>query len=178
MEELNYFPIIQVVGYKNSGKTTFIQKLITALINDNQQYGVLKHHGHGGLPVIQDEGTDTWRYRNSGASVTAVEGGGMFQFTSNLIDKMQPDKLISFFRLLPLNGLIIEGFKQANYPKIVLVRSKMDLAILDKINNIKVIIYWHLELKQASQSQSVQFVIDDEESYIPYIVDWLKGEVK
>lgn len=41
------FPILQVVGYQNSGKTTFVEMLLEKLEHDGVQAGCLKHHGHG-----------------------------------------------------------------------------------------------------------------------------------
>jgi molybdopterin-guanine dinucleotide biosynthesis adapter protein len=176
MEQLKKFPIIQVVGFKDSGKTTLVQKLIQELLKDNLQYGVLKHHGHGGPPTIQDNGTDTWKYRESGAGTTAVEGAGIFQFTSNLFDNLSLENLITFFQLLPLDGLIIEGYKQADYPKIIIIHSEEDYQELMKLSNIIAILYGNEKVTNHTQSQPVNFVLHEEERYIPYLVEWLKIE--
>lgn len=178
MGQLKHFPILQVVGYKNSGKTTLVQKLISELVKNKLKYGVLKHHGHGGLPVIHDEGTDTWKYRESGASTTAVEGSGLFQFSSNIIEKMPIEKMISLFQLFPLDGVVIEGFKQANYPKIVLIRSDDELILLENTTNVIAIIYWNEKLREYSQYQIPHFLISEEKEYLTYIVDWLKEACK
>jgi molybdopterin-guanine dinucleotide biosynthesis protein B len=42
-------PILQVVGYQNSGKTTLITKLIKMLKEMSYRVGTLKHHGHDGV---------------------------------------------------------------------------------------------------------------------------------
>lgn len=177
MGDINNFPILQIVGYKNSGKTTLVKKIIGELEKINLKYGVLKHHGHGGRPVLHDEGTDTWKYREAGASATAVEGEGFFQFTAN-VPEMPLETMLSFFQLLPLDGLILEGFKRADFPKIVLIRTEEDLALLEEITNIMAIIVWDQKVKLNTQTQPTQFFIYDDTNYLNYIVEWLKGALK
>ena len=40
--------ILQVVGYQNSGKTSFVSELTARLSATGLRVGVIKHHGHGG----------------------------------------------------------------------------------------------------------------------------------
>lgn len=40
--------ILQVVGYQNSGKTSFVSELTKQLSSAGRRVGVIKHHGHGG----------------------------------------------------------------------------------------------------------------------------------
>ena len=42
--------IFQIVGYQNSGKTTFLNKLISHLTAVGINTATIKHHGHGGKP--------------------------------------------------------------------------------------------------------------------------------
>ena len=44
--------VFQIVGFKNSGKTTLIKNLIHLLTDQQIEVAVLKHHGHGGIPDI------------------------------------------------------------------------------------------------------------------------------
>ncbi|MED4879509.1 molybdopterin-guanine dinucleotide biosynthesis protein MobB, partial [Anoxybacillus geothermalis] len=41
----------QVVGYKHSGKTTLMEKWVTAAVREGWRVGTVKHHGHGGEPA-------------------------------------------------------------------------------------------------------------------------------
>lgn len=76
------FPIIQIVGFQNSGKTTLIERILKKPHNRGRMQVALKHHGHGGEPEAFTEGKDTDRYQAAGADITAVEGAGVLQLTA------------------------------------------------------------------------------------------------
>lgn len=126
--------IIQVVGYKNSGKTTLAAGMIRFFSGEGRRTAALKHHGHGGAPDAQLL-TDSAKLTEAGAILSGVEGAGVLQLTI-----VQPDwsidQLLSFYRLLPVDLLIIEGYKALDFPKIVLLRSPEDLPLLDNLSNI------------------------------------------
>ncbi|HJV30673.1 MAG TPA: molybdopterin-guanine dinucleotide biosynthesis protein MobB, partial [Bacillales bacterium] len=67
--------IFQVVGYQNSGKTTFITKILKQLKIEGDSVGVIKHHGHGGKPDVYEQ-KDSARHIENGAIATIVEGNG------------------------------------------------------------------------------------------------------
>ncbi|SDI31696.1 molybdopterin-guanine dinucleotide biosynthesis protein B [Alteribacillus persepolensis] len=43
-------PILQITGYKNSSKTTLMNKLIAKAAKNHWKTAAVKHHGHGGKP--------------------------------------------------------------------------------------------------------------------------------
>lgn len=116
--ELKYPVIFAVSGYKDSGKTWLITELINEFIKDGLSVGVVKHDGHDS--IAESEGTDTYKYSSSGASVTAVYSDSKYVISGK--EKTSPDKLISFMRDMenPPKIIILEGFKSSSYPKIVL----------------------------------------------------------
>ncbi len=59
-------PIISVAAYSGSGKTTFIEKLISYLTDQGYKIAVLKHDGHDF--DADKKGKDTWRFAKAGAS--------------------------------------------------------------------------------------------------------------
>jgi len=62
--------VFAVSGYKNSGKTWLIEKLINEFILAGYSVGVLKHDGQD--HIEEAEGTDTARHRKAGAVSTLV----------------------------------------------------------------------------------------------------------
>ncbi len=52
-------PIVAVVGYSDSGKTTFLEKLIPCLKRRGVKLAVAKHDTHGF--EMDKPGKDTWR---------------------------------------------------------------------------------------------------------------------
>lgn len=45
-------------------------------------------------------------------------------------------KLIQFYKIIPIDILLIEGYKRADYAKIVLIQDQRDLHLLDELSNI------------------------------------------
>jgi len=136
--------IFQVVGYQNSGKTTISTKLIKNLTDRGTKTVTIKHHGHGGKPAIPEQ-KDSSRHLSSGAFASLVEGGGrMILHADHLILSLEEQiELIKFFQP---DVIIIEGYKYKDYPKLLLLRNKEDLPLLDVTTNICAVGYWLEEL--------------------------------
>ncbi len=127
--------ILQVVGYQNSGKTTFAIDYIKEAVKKQLKVGTIKHHGHGGALLQTDHGKDTEKHREAGAHVTLVEGSYSFILSSDQVGLTLP-QMISLYSVFHLDVILIEGFKYEKYPKIVLIRSEEDLPMLEKLFNI------------------------------------------
>ncbi|ASK60816.1 molybdopterin-guanine dinucleotide biosynthesis protein B [Virgibacillus phasianinus] len=124
--------IIQIVGYKNAWKTTVVNRLVHHLADQNIRVGTLKHHGHGG-DIELPAGTDSISHFESGSLVSGVQGESITQLT---LCNLPFENLINVYSMFPIDFLLVEGFKQADYPKIVLLRNQEDLSLLDELSNI------------------------------------------
>ena len=125
---------VQVVGLKNSGKTTLICDLIETATNGGYKVASIKHHGHGGPPQTVGH-TDSERHKQAGALMAGVEGDGVLQLSiSN--KEWTIDQILAFYKLIEINLLIIEGYKKVNYPKIILIKKEEDLYLLNELTNI------------------------------------------
>ncbi len=116
--ELKKPVIFAVSGYKDSGKTWLIAELINEFIMDGLIVGVVKHDGHDSIEEVK--GTDTYKYADAGALVTAVYSDSKFVMSG--AGKMDPEDLIEYMKGLdnPPQIIILEGFKSSSYPKIVI----------------------------------------------------------
>ena len=47
--------IFQIVGYHNSGKTTFMNQAFITFKGEGIKTATIKHHGHGGKPAIVEK---------------------------------------------------------------------------------------------------------------------------
>lgn len=130
--------ILQVVGYKNSGKTTLISRWVRLLRGNGLSVAVLKHHGHGGKPLLPNEATDTMKFYNSGANVSVVAGGGAVQAVWNNEPSFQ--QLVKLATFDEPDVLLIEGYKQEDEQKVVLLRNKQDWIELQKLTNMKLVV--------------------------------------
>jgi len=76
MRSIYKFPIIAVLGYKDSGKTMLIEGLTRRLVRLGYRVATAKHVSLKGF-TIDSEGKDTWRHSSAGAnpviSVSDVE---------------------------------------------------------------------------------------------------------
>ncbi|GKV56060.1 hypothetical protein NCCP2222_20070 [Sporosarcina sp. NCCP-2222] len=129
---------LHVVGYKNSGKTTLLSRWVRLLKERGFTVAVLKHHGHGGKPVMSEEGTDTGTFLANGADATLVAGGGSVQFIWN----EEPDfrQLKTFVSLGQPDVLLIEGYKGEQGEKVLLLRNEEDWDSLRDIEGKQLVI--------------------------------------
>ncbi len=138
--------ILQVVGYQNSGKTSLIEKICRLAVLDGLKIGCFKHHGHGGKPDRLLKEKDTDRYVGAGAFAAGVEGEGEFHFSMQHITLKQ---LLSMCQHLPLDAVLIEGYKQAPYRKILCVKNEQELIDFSTLSNIQAAIYFSQEFQLA-----------------------------
>ncbi|MFP3418746.1 molybdopterin-guanine dinucleotide biosynthesis protein B [Bacillus sp. SIMBA_154] len=131
--------ILQVVGYQNSGKTKLIEKLCQLAEHEGLKLGCFKHHGHGGKPDRLFKEKDTDRYVQAGAFAAGVEGEGECHFS---MQHMTLEQLLIMCEHLPLDAVLIEGYKQAPYRKIVCVKNEQELIDLSTLSNIQAAIYF------------------------------------
>lgn len=167
------FPIYQVVGYKNTGKTTLMEKLIQYFSDLGVNVGTLKHHGHGG-PLKTVEGTDSFRHSQSGSHISAVQGENELQLSTNF--QMELAELIEMYTFFNIELLLIEGYKYADYPKIVLLRNEEDIHLLDELTNIKAI--GVRDDKLIGMFNRYTFSLNKIEQVLPKLVDFFQWKEK
>jgi molybdopterin-guanine dinucleotide biosynthesis protein B len=129
---------LHVVGYKNSGKTTLIARWVRLLKDKGFSVAVLKHHGHGGQPAMPDSATDTMQFFDSGADVSIVAGGGAVQLLLN--EEPEFAALKGLAMIGKPDYLLIEGYKNEQGEKIVLLRDKEDWESLSELDSIQLVI--------------------------------------
>lgn len=158
--------VFQVVGYQNSGKTTFTTKLIKALKDRSLKTVTIKHHGHGGKPDAADQ-KDSSKHLSAGAIASIVEGDGRLLLQAENFQHSL-EKQIELLKLFYPDVILIEGYKQENYPKLLLVRDKQDLILLETVKNVMAVVYWMEEMRDmiTAKWSIPSFLIDDEAAII------------
>ncbi|CAM4231267.1 molybdopterin-guanine dinucleotide biosynthesis protein B [Paenibacillus typhae] len=151
--------ICQIVGYKNSGKTSLVCALIPLLKQRGKRVAVIKHDGHE--YEMDHPGTDTWKQRQAGAMAVAI--------TSPVRTSVIEERGSSLSELITgfsgYDYVLVEGFKQEAYPKIVLIRRPEDLELLQNTRNIAAIALWERMIpyihSTVPQLQAQIFEIND-----------------
>lgn len=129
---------LHVVGFKNSGKTTLIARWVQLLKDRGFSVAVLKHHGHGGRPAMPDSSMDSMQFFDSGADVSVVAGGGAVQFLLN--EEPQFAALKALTAIGKPDILLIEGYKEEQGEKVVLLKEADDWLALSKLDGIQLVI--------------------------------------
>ncbi|WP_052475809.1 molybdopterin-guanine dinucleotide biosynthesis protein B [Cohnella kolymensis] len=166
--------ILQVVGYKNAGKTTLTVELIRSLTARGLRIGTVKHDGHDFEPDAP--GKDTWRHRQAGAHVTAISSAHR---TAWYVERpTEIAELLGSMRDHGLDGVIAEGFKTAPYPKIVLLRDEGDADLLQLPNLVAAAVREQSEsvklLAESCGSPLFVYGSDNNDALLKYIVHWFK----
>jgi molybdopterin-guanine dinucleotide biosynthesis protein B len=113
-------PIISVVGYSKSGKTTLIEKLIPVLTRRGFRIGTVKHAPHGF--DLDQPGKDGSRHLAAGAATTIVTGpAGLAVFKTDENAFLPLDRLRKYF--IDVDLVISEGYKKDDKPKIAVITS-------------------------------------------------------
>jgi molybdopterin-guanine dinucleotide biosynthesis protein B len=124
------------VGYSNSGKTTLICRLIPLLTQRGIQVGTLKHHAKALDLDRRDK--DTWRHREAGArvvSITAENQSAVWYREPRTMEEL----LIHY---AGLDVVLVEGYKEAGYPKLVVLREREHMHLLERLTNIRAVVSW------------------------------------
>ena len=111
--------IIGVVGWKNTGKTTLIEKLINEFNNRYLTVSTIKHSHHNFS--VDRQGTDSFRHFNAGAKETILASEKKWiKFSRQMSDpKLNLDFLIE--QIIPVDIVVVEGFKSSDHKKIEVV---------------------------------------------------------
>jgi molybdopterin-guanine dinucleotide biosynthesis protein B len=117
-------PVIGVVGWKNAGKTTLVERLVAELVRRGWRVATVKHAHHDA--EIDQPGRDSWRHRAAGAREVALVTGRRWAIMHEA-PEAEPtlDEVIA--RLAPTDLVLVEGFKREPHPKIE-VRAAADMA--------------------------------------------------
>jgi molybdopterin-guanine dinucleotide biosynthesis protein MobB len=116
--------IIQVVGRSNSGKTTFIRNLVP-LLKKIGRVAVIKHLGDHDYNLEPEK--DTTHFFEAGAEIAI---GIDSQKSVVAIRKNTLEDMLDLLLNQGVDFIIIEGFKQKPFPKIVIGNLSIDNCVL------------------------------------------------
>ena len=116
--------IIGVVGWKNTGKTTLIEKLISEFNNRNLTVSTIKHSHHNFS--VDREGTDSFRHFNAGTKETILASEQKWIKFSRQREEDMPNLSYLIKQIIPVDIVIVEGFKASDHKKVEVVDSTSD----------------------------------------------------
>lgn len=165
--------ILQVVGFKNSGKTTLMLELIRLAQESGKTVAAVKHHGHSDALELPSAETDSTRFFESGAKASIVYGAGTIQQHVRKKDATI-EELIHMAAKADTDFIFVEGFKDAPYEKIVLTRSNSDWLELESLKQIALVI------KHEDVNLNGETAIDrnDKAAIAAWFASWMEGNMK
>jgi molybdopterin-guanine dinucleotide biosynthesis protein B len=112
-------PIVSIVGWSDSGKTTYLEKLIPELTGRGYRICAVKHDVHGF--EIDTPGKDSWRLKRAGAAVSVVSGPERIAVVADTGRDLTLSEIRERF-ISDVDLIVSEGFKKDIHPKIEVFR--------------------------------------------------------
>ncbi|MDC3108127.1 molybdopterin-guanine dinucleotide biosynthesis protein B [Paracoccaceae bacterium] len=116
--------IIGVVGWKNTGKTTLIEKLINEFNQRNLTVSTIKHSHHNFS--VDKYGTDSFRHFNAGTKETIIASEKKWIKFSRQLNDSEVNLPYLIEQIIPVDIVIVEGFKVGDHKKVEVVDSMSD----------------------------------------------------
>ena len=107
------------VGHSGSGKTTLVEKLLPELTSRRLNVATIKHAHH--KVELDQEGKDSWRYKNAGASMSMLVTTSALQLVADATEDRDPQQLAERF-LGEADLVLAEGFSLSPGDKIEILR--------------------------------------------------------
>ena len=125
--------VFAVCGWKNSGKTTLVTRLVAHFVEQGLAVGTIKNAHHAAS--IDIPGSDTARHREAGAQSVVLLSGGLMARIDRLNDRdAKPDPMAIAASMAECDLVICEGFKRSTLPKVEILgddSSQEVLAVTD-----------------------------------------------
>ncbi len=113
--------VFGIVGWKNSGKTGLLERLVEEITNRGFAVSTMKH-AHHDFDVDQ-KGKDSFRHRIAGAHQVLLSSNLRWVLMTELRDSSYPSIEEQIRKLDPVDLVLIEGFKSGDHLKIETYRS-------------------------------------------------------
>jgi molybdopterin-guanine dinucleotide biosynthesis adapter protein len=110
-----------VIGWKNSGKTSLMERLVTEITGRGFSVSTVKHVHHS--VDLDQPGKDTFRHREAGAREVVLASADRLAI---LVEHRGPEPELPavLARLAPVDLVLVEGYKRDAHPKVEVWREE------------------------------------------------------
>lgn len=117
-----------VVGWKNTGKTSLVERLVTEIVGRGFAVSTIKHAHHSF--DIDHSGRDSHRHREAGATEVLLSSPVRWALMHELrgAPELEIDDLLP--KLSPVDLVLVEGFKLYSHPKVETSRVEVEKPLL------------------------------------------------
>lgn len=161
---MQFYPtVLGICGWKNSGKTTLIEKLIPKLRERNLRIAVVKSDAHG--IEVDHEGKDSKRFFDAGADV-ALQGPGEEMIRFHKQGNPEPDSVLGRLAV-EYDLVLVEGHKGSEVPKIWLLREG-ETDVPDEASHVEMSLPFETRPNDSGSSEDGRVV-----KALAFIEEWL-----
>ena len=151
--------VIGVAGWKDSGKTLIVERLVASLRSRGLVVGTVKHV-HEPLS-LQPAAKDSARHLDAGAEAAVALGGGLVLLGQHTGEDLET--VVSRFLSLS-DAVVVEGFKHGEIPKIVALSGSDD--ILEETENVVALIY-----RERKPDSHPAYTVDEIENLVDFLFE-------
>lgn len=108
--------IYGVVGWKNSGKTTLVERLVIEITGRGFTVSTVKHAHH--TFDVDHEGKDSFRHRSAGAREVLLASRNRWALMHEMRGDVEPPLSEFLKKLAPVDLVLIEGYKRDTHAKV------------------------------------------------------------
>ncbi|NNK79700.1 MAG: molybdopterin-guanine dinucleotide biosynthesis protein B [Litoreibacter sp.] len=108
--------IFGIVGWKNSGKTGLMERLVAEITGRGFSVSTIKHAHH--TFDVDQSGKDSYRHRVAGAREVLLSSGNRWALMHELRDEEEPKLGTLLEKLTPVDLVLVEGYKRDTHYKV------------------------------------------------------------
>lgn len=116
-----------VIGWKNSGKTSLMERLVAEITGRGFSVSTVKHVHHS--VDLDQPGKDSFRHRAAGAREVVLASADRFAL---MVEHRGPEPELPavLARLAPVDLVLVEGYKRDAHPKVEVWRAETGQALI------------------------------------------------
>ena len=120
--------VFGVTGWKNSGQTGLVERLVSEFISRGLSVSTVKHAHH--TFDVDHPGRDSYRHRVAGAKEVLLVSKNRWAIMHELRDEDEPELSEILKKVEKVDLVIIEGFKRDRHPKIEAFREETGTSVI------------------------------------------------
>jgi len=158
--------IYGIVGWKNSGKTGLMERLVAEITARGLRVSTVKH-AHHAFDVDQP-GKDSFRHREAGASEVLLVSGKRWALMHELRDEQEPPLGDLLAHLSDVDLVLVEGYKRDPHPKVEAHRQETGQPLLAREDTTVRAVAANIAIQGVSQPV---FDLDDTTAVANFILE-------